>query len=94
MTAATMPSPTCSTVMALAGHVSRKMLEHYSHLRQEAKREAVNVLSDKCPSKTTTKGYDTNHDTKSTPAELVSPYVVERMVGTRRLELLTSTVSR
>ena len=41
------------TIMALAGHVSRKMLEHYSHVRQEAKREAVNVLSAKRPSKPT-----------------------------------------
>ena len=27
-----------STVMALAGHVSRKMMERYSHIRMEAKR--------------------------------------------------------
>jgi integrase len=26
------------TIMAIAGHVSREMLEHYSHIRQEAKR--------------------------------------------------------
>jgi integrase len=34
-----------STVMALAGHVSRAMLERYSHIRMEAKRRAVNDLS-------------------------------------------------
>jgi integrase len=33
------------TIMSIAGHVSRKMLEHYSHIRLEAKREAVRVLS-------------------------------------------------
>lgn len=33
------------TIMALAGHVSKKMLEHYSHIRREAKRRAVEVLS-------------------------------------------------
>jgi hypothetical protein len=27
--------------MATAGHVSREMLEHYSHIRQQAKRKAV-----------------------------------------------------
>jgi len=27
--------------MAIAGHVSPEMLEHYSHIRQEAKRKAV-----------------------------------------------------
>ena len=30
-----------STVMALAGHVSRAMMERYSHIRMEAKRRAV-----------------------------------------------------
>ena len=83
-----------STIMALAGHVSRKMLEHYSHVRQEAKREAVNVLSAKRPNKPTIEGYDTNRDTKPALPEQVPPYVIENMVGTRRLELLTSTVSR
>jgi site-specific recombinase XerD len=32
------------TVMAIAGHVSRQMLEHYSHIRQEAKRRATDAL--------------------------------------------------
>ena len=34
-----------STVMALAGHVSRAMMERYSHIRTEAKRKAVDTLS-------------------------------------------------
>jgi hypothetical protein len=29
------------TVMALAGHMSRKMMERFSHVRNEAKRKAV-----------------------------------------------------
>ena len=32
------------TLMAIAGHVSREMLEHYSHIRQKAKREAVKAM--------------------------------------------------
>ena len=32
------------TIMALAGHVSQRMLEHYSHIRMDAKREAVDSL--------------------------------------------------
>jgi integrase len=32
------------TIMALAGHVSRKMMERYSHVRNEAKRKAVEGL--------------------------------------------------
>ena len=34
-----------STVMALPGHVSRAMMERYSHIRMEAKRKAVDTLS-------------------------------------------------
>ena len=70
------------------------MLEHYSHVRQEAKRDAVNVLSAKVPQKPRMRSYDTNNDTKPAHGEQVPAYVVENMVGTRRLELLTSTVSR
>jgi integrase len=34
-----------ATLMALAGHMSREMLEHYSHARMEAKRKAIDSLS-------------------------------------------------
>jgi integrase len=34
-----------ATVMALAGHLSREMMEHYSHVRMAAKRKAVDALS-------------------------------------------------
>lgn len=32
------------TIMGIAGHVSREMLMHYSHIRMQAKREAVAML--------------------------------------------------
>ena len=48
-----------STIMAIAGHVSRRMLERYSHVRMEAKRTALEALA----ASTKTAGYDTNHDT-------------------------------
>lgn len=32
-------------IMAIAGHVSQKMLEHYSHIRLQAKRSAVEALT-------------------------------------------------
>jgi len=38
------PEASEQTIMAIAGHVSREMLEHYSHVRQEAKRRAVESL--------------------------------------------------
>jgi hypothetical protein len=31
-------------MMALAGHMSRRMLEHYSHVRMAAKRPALDKL--------------------------------------------------
>jgi integrase len=34
-----------ATLMSIAGHLSRRMLEHYSHIRMAAKREAVDSLS-------------------------------------------------
>ena len=34
-----------ATMMALAGHMTREMLEHYSHVRMAAKREALEKLS-------------------------------------------------
>jgi integrase len=33
------------TLMAIAGHVSRKMIEYYSHIRMEAKRMAVDAIA-------------------------------------------------
>jgi integrase len=33
-----------ATIQAISGHLSHKMLEHYSHVRQEAKRRAVGLL--------------------------------------------------
>ena len=33
------------TIMAIAGHVSQKMLARYSHVRTEARRQAVAALS-------------------------------------------------
>lgn len=45
-----------STIMAIAGHVSRPMLERYSLVRMEAKRTALEGLA----VSTKTAGYDTN----------------------------------
>ncbi len=33
------------TIMAIAGHVSRRMLEHYSRIRMDAKRRALDALN-------------------------------------------------
>jgi integrase len=52
-----------STIMAIAGHVSRRMLERYSHVRMEAKRTAMETLA----RSSKMAGYDTNHDTNALP---------------------------
>jgi len=61
------------TVMAIAGHVSPKMLAHYSHVRLEAKRHALDALC----SRGSTGGYDTNHDTNAPLPLKPGPQVVE-----------------
>jgi hypothetical protein len=39
------------TIRDIAGHVSRQMLKHYSHIRMEAKRKALeSIVSNKVPS--------------------------------------------
>ena len=38
------PSISEQTIRALAGHVSRQMLEHYSHIRSQAKQAAIRCL--------------------------------------------------
>ena len=55
-----------STIMAIAGHVSRRMLERYSHVRMEAKRTAMETLA----KSTGMASYDTNRDTNPLPANV------------------------
>jgi len=49
------------TIMAIAGHVSPKMLAHYSHIRLEAKRQAINALSGKAKEQITAQTTSQNH---------------------------------
>jgi hypothetical protein len=73
------------TVMAIAGHVSRKMLEHYSHIRMDAKRRAVAAMVRKPdPSgvlRGTGTGYDTNHDTNDDSSVPRDPQLLEKVGG-------------
>src|SRR5438270_7978884 len=39
------------TIMDIAGHVSKQMLKHYSHIRMEAKRTALESIVQKQPAK-------------------------------------------
>jgi len=86
------------TIMAIAGHVSQKMLARYSHVRTEARRQAVLALSAKPIGSgreaSDTSSYDTNNDTKQDVMRIPAPEVIENMVGPWGLEPQTSTVSR
>ncbi len=65
------------TIMSIAGHVSQRMLAHYSHVRIEAKRKALDALAVGVKPV----GYDTNNDTKSGGVTIPSLEVVERNGG-------------
>jgi integrase len=61
------------TVMAIAGHVSPKMLAHYSHVRLDAKRRTLDALS----GGGLTGGYGTSHDTNAPLPPKLGPQVVD-----------------
>jgi hypothetical protein len=81
------------TIMAIAGHVSRRMLERYSHVRLEAKRDALKALSAK-----KAEGYGTNNGTNDAEADISSDIslLVSRRegIGAWGFEPQTPTVSR
>ena len=54
------PNNSEETVRALAGHVSRKMMEHYSHIRQKAKEAAIAGLETLDGSREISKGWAQN----------------------------------
>jgi integrase len=65
------------TVMSIAGHVSQAMLAHYSHVRIEAKRKALDALA----TGVKTEGYDTNRDTKRVEGAILSSQLLEKNGG-------------
>jgi len=77
------------TIMAIAGHVSERMLKIYSHIRLKAKREAVEVLSRRAE-----KSNGTNHGTKTNLKEPEVLFSQIKMVGACGFEPQTPTVSR
>jgi integrase len=85
-----------STVMAIAGHVSQKMLQHYSHVRLQAKRTALDALStqraDRGNLEGRREGYVTKHVTKQGLTEIVPVQVIENMVELVGIEPTTSSL--
>ena len=60
--------------MSVAGHVSQRMLARYSHVRMEAKRQALDALS----RGSERQGYDTKNDTKDGSGITVAGEVIEK----------------
>ena len=81
-----------STIMSIAGHVSPKMLAHYSHVRLQAKRTALDALATGRKDTTQSKGYDTNNDTKEAAKSGEAPEVLENMVELVGIEPTTSSL--
>jgi integrase len=82
------------TIMAISGHVSPKMVAHYSHVRLAAKRAALNSLARPrladSNADTELGGNVTNHVTNGTNPQNASPHVIEkngRPVRTRTADL-------
>ena len=81
------------TIMAIAGHISPRMLDHYSHIRMDAKRRALEALSEGGR----TEGYGTKDDTNLKYGSKLGMHVTERNGGddgTRTRGLCRDRVSR
>ncbi len=82
-----------STVMAIAGHVSPKMLAHYSHVRLAAKRHALDALSSgRYPETQLTgkeEGYGTKQGTNPDGAPGTASEVIENLVSAAGFEPAT-----
>jgi integrase len=63
------------TILSIAGHVSREMLEHYAHIRLRAKREAVDALAQ---AQEPDEGYGTNNVTIAISANESNPQLTEK----------------
>jgi hypothetical protein len=74
------------TIMSLAGHVSREMLEHYSHIRMEAKRRAVESL-DNVTITSQFEVWQRRAEQQQAPQDARRKRIT--LVGARRFELLT-----
>ena len=69
-----------STIIAITGHVSRKMLERYSHARMEAIRTAM----EKPAQSSKMAGYETNHGTNVAPSNDRPVSIIEIFGGPGR----------
>jgi integrase len=85
------------TIMAIAGHVSARMLSHYSHVRLDARRSALDALASKSSAGSATagdEGHVTNNVTNEANANLSSSQLIENMVDVTGIEPVTPCLQR
>ena len=73
------------TIMSIAGLVSTRMLAHYSHVRLENRRKALDALSSRGPDG----GYVTKHGTIEQSEGATISQVIENMVDVTGFEPAT-----
>jgi len=78
------------TIRDIAGHISNRMLEHYSHVRIGAKRTALDSIASRKP--IGGNGYDTGRDTNLRNQDVDHAQVVENMVELVGIEPTTSSL--
>jgi integrase len=69
------------TIMSIAGHVSQKMLAHYSHVRLDAKRHALDAISTRTDSGVTSQS--------TSQKEQLKPQVLDLVVDVTGIEPVT-----
>jgi integrase len=80
-------------IMDIAGHVSMRMLKRYSHIQLEAKRAAIQALSNR-PQRAAMSQNTSQNGSKRVKRCNLHRKILKTMVGPNGLEPLTSTVSR
>jgi len=78
------PNNSEETVRALAGHVSRKMMEHYSHIRQRAKEAAIAGLENFDPTVEIRRGWAQNWAQSDGAGRVEGGKVLDSIGATRR----------
>jgi hypothetical protein len=65
-------------IMDIAGHVSARMLRRYSHIQLEAKRTAIQAISNRRQAAVSEGSDVTNRVTKQTEGSKVPPQMIEK----------------
>jgi len=87
----TNPNISIQTTKSIAGHVSQRMVDRYAHIRLDAKRKALESLSNKTAQG---KSSGTTNGTKTERRDQEVPKVPINLVGAWGFEPQTPTVSR